>query len=565
MTTRNAPTSSSNDTAADGVLRVIPLGGLGEIGRNMMVYEYGDTMIAVDVGLMFPDVEHPGVDLIIPDFTYVVENAHRLKAVFLTHGHEDHIGAVPFLLRELQVPVFCMQLTRGLVQVKLKEHRLLDQAEVNIVEAGDVIDVGPFSVEFFSVAHSIPDSAGLLIDTPLGTIVHTGDFKIDHTPLFDQHTDLSRLASVGEEGALLLCADSTYVEMEGYTPSEQRVAEALDRFIGAAPGRVIVTTFASLISRVQMVMDSAARHGRRVFVTGRSMVNNVGMARDLGYLKVPSNVMMHAGEMRNLPDSKTVIICTGSQGEPTSALTRMANGTHQQINIQQGDTVILSSNPVPGNEKSVYKNIDLLMASGANVIYNRLADVHVRGHASREELKIIHRLVRPRHFVPIHGEYRHLVLHRDLAIQLGMPPEDAFVLTDGEVLEIDSEAAEIAGTVPADYIYVDGVSIGEIDDFVLRDRQRLADDGFVVIVAAIDRHSGKLARPPQIMSHAFAGSDEEAALMDGVRQVVVDVLGGEDTAIDWSEIHESLKDDVAEYLYRQTHRRPLVIPVTLEV
>ncbi len=555
----------STDTSADGVLRVIPLGGLGEIGRNMMVYEYGDTMIAVDVGLMFPDAEHPGVDLIIPDFSYVLENASRLKAVFLTHGHEDHIGAVPFLLRETNVPIFCLQLTRGLVQVKLKEHRLLDQAEVNIVEPGDVIDVGPFSVEFFSVSHSIPDSAGLLIDTPLGTVVHTGDFKIDHTPLFDQHTDLSRLASVGEDGALLLCADSTYAEIEGYTPSEQRVAETLDRYIGEADGRVIVTTFASLISRVQMVIDSAHKHGRRVFVTGRSMVNNVSMARDLGYLKVPGNVMMHAGEMRNQPDAQTVIICTGSQGEPTSALTRMANGTHQQIAIQEGDTVILSSNPVPGNEKFVYKNIDLLMESGAHVIYNRLADVHVRGHASREELKVIHRLVRPRHFLPIHGEYRHLVLHRDLAISLGMPPEDAFVLTDGEVLEIDAQGADVGASVAADYVYVDGISIGEIDDFVLRDRQRLADDGFVVIVAAIERHSGKLARPPQVMSHAFAGSEEEASLMDGVRQVVVDVLGGEDTAIDWSEIHESVKDDVAEYLHRQTHRRPLVIPVMLEV
>ncbi|MEX2032319.1 MAG: ribonuclease J [Dehalococcoidia bacterium] len=547
-------------------LRVIPLGGLGEIGRNMMVYEYGETMIAVDVGLLFPDTEHPGVDLIIPDFSYVLENAHRMKAIFLTHGHEDHIGAIPFLLRELKdVPIFCMRLTRGLVQVKLKEHRLLDACEINIVEPGDVIDVGPFAVEFFSVAHSIPDSSGLIIETPLGSIVHTGDFKIDHTPLLGQHTDLARLANVGEDGALLMCADSTYVEIEGYTPSEQRVAETLDRLIGEAEGRIIVTTFASLISRVQIVMDAAARHGRRVFVTGRSMVNNVAMARDLGYLRVPGNVMMSMSEMRNHPDAKTIIICTGSQGEPTSALTRMANGTHQQIGIQEGDTVILSSNPVPGNEKSVYKNIDLLMESGANVIYNRLADVHVRGHASREELKVVHRLVRPQYFVPIHGEYRHLVLHRQLAITLGMDPEDAFVLTDGEVLEIDADGAAVTGTVPADYIYVDGVGIGEIDDFVLRDRQRLADDGFVVIVAAVDRHTGKLAHPPQVMSHAFAGPDEEAALMDGVRQLVVDVLGGEDTTINWSAIHESLKDDVAEYLHRQTRRRPLVIPVTLEV
>ncbi len=550
---------------ANETLRVIPLGGLGEIGRNMMLYEYDDTIIAVDVGLMFPDTEHPGVDLIIPDFQYVIDNADRVKAIFLTHGHEDHIGAIPFLLRELQVPIFCLKLTRGLVQVKLKEHRLLDGAELNVVEPGDVVDVGPFSVEFFSVSHSIPDAAGLIIDTPLGPIVHTGDFKIDHTPLLGQHTDLARLANVGEEGALLLCADSTYVEIEGYTPSEQRVAETLDRLIGEADGRIIVTTFASLISRVQIVLDSAAKHGRRVFVTGRSMVNNVAMARDLGYLRVQGNVLMSVAEMRQHPDAKTIIICTGSQGEPTSALTRMANGTHQQIAIHESDTVILSSNPVPGNEKSVYKNIDLLMEGGAKVIYNRLADVHVRGHASREELKIVHRLVRPKYFMGIHGEYRHLVLHRELAIQLGMDGRDAFVLTDGEVLEIDEGGAEVNGTVPADYIYVDGIGIGEIDDFVLRDRQRLADDGLVVVVAAIDRHTGKLARPPEVMSHGFAGVDEEPALMEGVQQLIVNVLGGENTRIDWTQLHESLKDDVAEYLHKQTRRHPLVIPVMLEV
>ncbi|MQC16697.1 MAG: ribonuclease J [Chloroflexi bacterium] len=550
---------------ATDTLRVIPLGGLGEIGRNMMLYEYDDTIIAVDVGLMFPDAEHPGVDLIIPDFEYLRENADRLKAVFLTHGHEDHIGAIPFLLRDHNVPVFCLQLTQGLVQVKLKEHRLADQSEVNVVEPGDIIDVGPFSVEFFSVSHSIPDSAGLIIETPLGPIVHTGDFKIDHTPLFDQHTDLARLATVAEEGALLLCADSTYVEIEGYTPSEQRVAETLDRIIGEANGRVVLTTFASLISRVQMVIDAAEKHGRRVFVTGRSMVNNVSMARDLGYLMVPGNVLMSVNEMKQHPDAKTIIICTGSQGEPTSALTRMANGTHQQIAIQAGDTVILSSNPVPGNEKFVYKNIDLLMESGAKVIYNRLADVHVRGHAAREELKVIHRLVRPSYFLPIHGEYRHLVLHRELAIQLGMDEDTAFVATDGDILEITADGARLAGTVSADYIYVDGLGIGEIDDFVLRDRQKLADDGIVVIVAAVDRHSGKLVRPPEAMSHGFAGPEEEPALMQGVQQVVIDLLGGEDAGVDWAEIHESLKDDISDYLQRQTHRHPLVIPVMLEV
>ena len=546
-------------------LRVIPLGGLGEIGRNMMLYEYGEDIIAVDVGLMFPDAEHLGVDLIIPEISYVMEDPSRLKAIFLTHGHEDHIGAIPFLLRELNVPIFCTKLTRGLVQVKLREHRLLEDTHIQTVEPGQVINVGNFSVEFFSVSHSIPDSAGLIINTPLGPIVHTGDFKIDHTPVMGQHTDLTRLAQLGDEGTLLLAADSTYVEMEGYTHSEQRVAETLDRAIGDAEGRVIVTTFASLISRIQMVIDAAEKHGRRVFVTGRSMVNNVQMARDLGYLRADGNTLMSINEMRNHPDAKTVIICTGSQGEPTSALTRMANGTHQHITIQDGDTVILSSNPVPGNEKFVYRNIDNLYQAGAKVIYNRLADVHVRGHASREELKIIHRIVQPKYFLGIHGEYRHLVLHRELAISLGLPEERAFVMTDGDVLEIDADGAEVVGTVPADYVYVDGLGIGDVDNIVLRDRAHLASDGLLVLVGAIDRHSGKLTKSPEVMSHGFVGPEEEQALLDGVRQLVIDKLGGEDRAVDWKALHETLKDDIATFLHQRTHRRPLVIPVMVEV
>ncbi|HRC62928.1 MAG TPA: ribonuclease J [Dehalococcoidia bacterium] len=546
-------------------LRVIPLGGLGEIGRNMMLYEYGEDMIAVDVGLMFPEEEMLGVDLVIPEITYVMDDPSKLKAVFLTHGHEDHIGALPFLLKEVNVPVFCTRLTRGLVEVKLREHKLHQTAQVNVVEVGQTVNVGAFGVEFFSVSHSIPDAAGLIVHTPLGPVVHTGDFKIDHTPVMDQHTDLQRLAEIGREGALLLAMDSTYVEIEGYTPSEQTVAESLDRAIADAPDRVIVTTFASLISRIQMVIDAAEKHGRRVFVTGRSMVNNVQMARDLGYLRVPAGIMMNAREMTEHPTAKTVIICTGSQGEPTSALTRMANGTHQNVTIQRDDTVILSSNPVPGNEMLVYRNIDNLYRAGAHVIYNRLAPVHVRGHASQEELKIIHRIVRPRHFIGIHGEYRHLVLHRQLAISLGMSEEDAITMTNGDVLEIDEDGARIVDQVSAEYVYVDGLGVGDVDHIVLRDRQHLASDGMVVVVVALNRQLGELLRPPEVMSHGFVGPEEEPEIIEGVQSVVMNVLGGERQHVDWTGIRETLKDDVATYLHQQTHRRPLVLPITVEV
>ncbi|MGE0227358.1 MAG: ribonuclease J [Dehalococcoidia bacterium] len=546
-------------------LRVIPLGGLGEIGRNMMLYEYGDDSIAVDVGLMFPEEEMLGVDLVIPEITHIMNDPTKLKAVFLTHGHEDHIGALPFLLKEVNVPVFCTRLTRGLVEVKLREHKLHQTTQVNVVEVGQTVNVGEFSVEFFSVSHSIPDAAGLIIHTPLGPVVHTGDFKIDHTPVMGQHTDLQRLAEIGREGALLLAMDSTYIEIEGYTPSEQTVADSLDRAIGDAPDRVIVTTFASLISRIQMVIDAAEKHGRRVFVTGRSMVNNVQMARDLGYLRVPSGIMMTPREMTDHPTARTVIVCTGSQGEPTSALTRMANGTHQHVTIHPNDTVILSSNPVPGNEMLVYRNIDNLYRAGARVIYNRLAPVHVRGHASQEELKIIHRIVRPRHFIGIHGEYRHLVLHRQLAISLGMSEEDAITLTNGDVLEIDEDGAEIVDHVPAEYVYVDGLGVGDVDHIVLRDRQHLASDGMVVVVVALDRQLGELLRPPEVMSHGFVGPDEEPEIIEGVQAVVMNVVGGESQHVDWTGIRETLKDDVATYLHQKTRRRPLVLPITVEV
>jgi ribonuclease J len=436
---------------------------------------------------------------------------------------------------------------------------------VQVVETGSTVEVGEFRVEFYAVSHSIPDAAGLLIHTPLGTVVHTGDFKMDHTPVMGQHTDLQRLAEVGHDGALLLAMDSTYVEIEGYTPSEQTVAETLERVIANAPGRVIVTTFASLISRVQIVLDAAAKHGRRVFVTGRSMVNNVQMARELGYLRVPPDVLMNARELVDHPTAKTIIMCTGSQGEPTSALTRIANGTHQNVTIHEDDTVVLSSNPVPGNEMLVYRNIDNLYRAGAHVIYGRLAPVHVRGHAAQEELKIMHRIVRPKYFMGIHGEYRHLVLHRRLAITLGMDPDDAFTMTDGDVLEITEHGAEVVDRVPAEYVYVDGLGIGDVDHIVLRDRQHLASDGMVVIMVALDRQRGELLRAPEVMSHGFVGPEEEPAILDGIRDRIVEFLGGEEHHVDWTGIRDALKDEIAGYVHQQTKRRPLVLPITVEV
>ena len=551
-------------------LRVIPLGGLGEIGRNMMLYEQGDDVIAVDVGLMFPEEHMPGVDLVIPDLRYLLSNPERLRAVFLTHGHEDHIGALPFLMRALRdhgkplPPVFCTQLTRGLVQVKLREHRLLDETHVQVIEPGQTIEAGSFSVEPFGVSHSIPDSVGFIIQTALGPVVHTGDFKIDHTPVMGQHTDLTRLAEVGREGVVLLAADSTYAEIEGHTPSEQTVADALDRAIGEAPGRVIVATFASLISRVQIVIDAAERYDLRVFVTGRSMVNNVQMARELGYLDVPDGILMNVREMQEHPDSRTVVISTGAQGEPTAALTRMASGDHQHIAITEGDTVILSSNPIPGNEALVDRNIDNLFRAGARVVYNRIAPVHVRGHAAREELKIVHRLVQPRHFAGIHGEHRHLVMHRELAIDLGIAEDDAFVLSDGDVLEISEDGAAIVDVVPADYVYVDGIGIGDVDHIVLRDRRRLASDGMCVVVVAVDRRRGALVGVPQVLLHGFVGPEEEELITERVCQLVASLAAGEGGRFDWTDWRETLEDEVARLLYRETHRRPVVLPVTVD-
>ncbi len=549
-------------------LRVIPLGGLGEIGRNCMLIEYGNDIIMVDAGLMFPEEEMLGVDLVIPDISYLRDRADRLRGIFLTHGHEDHIGALPYILREVRAPIYCTRLTNGLVSVKLKEARLKDALQdLHVVEPpSPPIRAGMFEVEFFRVAHSIPDAAGLVIRTPLGTIIHTGDFKLDHTPVMGQHTDLSRLSAEGDKNVLLLCSDSTYAEVSGFTPSERVVGEALAQYIGNAEGRVIVATFASLIARVQQVIDAAERHGRKVFITGRSMINNSQMAQELGYLRVNPGTLLRPDEMQKTPNEKLVIICTGSQGEPTSALARMARRDHQYVDIVPGDTVITSSTPIPGNEALVDRVIDNLYKMGARVLYSRIAPgVHVRGHAAQEELKLMLSLVRPRYFLPIHGEYRHLVHHAQLGTQMGIDLQNIFVLEDGDVLEIDHEEAYIEGHVSGDYVYVDGLGVGDVDSLVLRDRKHLASDGMVVVIVTIEKRTGKVLGLPEVVSRGFVDVEESEDLLYRTREAALQSLPGEGHAVDWALVNTTVKDGVARFLHDETHRRPMVLPVAVEV
>ena len=546
-------------------LRVIPLGGLGEIGKNMLLLEYGDDMIAIDAGLMFPEEEMLGIDLVIPDVSYVEQHRSKFKAIFITHGHEDHTGGLPYILRSVKAPIYCTPLTGGLISVKLKEFHLLDSTELRTILPGESVNVGVFRVEAFSVAHSIPDAAGYAIHTPVGVVIHTGDFKLDHTPVMGQITDLARLAELGSEGVLLLLADSTYSEIPGYTPSERVVGEALTQIMVNSPGRVIVATFASLIARVQQVIDAAAVSGRRVFVTGRSMMDNVQMARERGYISFPREMSLSVGELRKTPPEEVAVITTGSQGEPTSALTRMANGDHQHIQIMRGDTVVLSASPIPGNESLVYRTVDNLFRLGARVLYNRIADVHVRGHAAQEELKIVHSLVRPKFFVPVHGEYRHLVLHAHLAQMMGMPEENTKILVDGDVLELDGETAVVRERVQADWVYIDGLGVGDVDHVVLRDRQHLATDGMVVVILALDKQTGRIVGRPDVVTRGVISTQESEELLEGTRQAVTRSLEGADHIVEWSLVNSTVREAVAKYLYEETHRRPMVLPVAVEV
>ncbi|MCK4368985.1 MAG: ribonuclease J [Dehalococcoidales bacterium] len=547
-------------------LKIIPLGGLSEIGKNMMAMEYQDDIIVIDAGLMFPGEEMLGIDLVIPDISYLLENKDKIRGIVITHGHEDHIGALPYLLPQLNVPVYSTKLTNGLISVKLKERKALAGAKLKVVPFGSQVMLGRFKVELFPVCHSIPDAAGLIIHTPVGTIVHSGDFKLDYTPVDGKPTDLSRLAQLGAQGILLLLSDSTYAELPGYTPSERVVGETLGRVMADAPGRVIVTTFSSLVSRIQQVIDAAAKHQRRVFIVGRSMTDIVRMTLELGYLKAPNGILARMDELKGMPHNRVVFVTTGSQGEPTSALVRIANRDHRQVHIVRGDTVVLSATPVPGNESLINRTVDNLFKQGAQVLYDKVAPVHVHGHGSQEELKLLLNLVKPRFFIPIHGEYRHLSLHAKLARSVGIPKENIFVLEDGDILELNPQAGKVTGKVSAGNVYVDGLSVGDIGSVVLRNRRMLSRDGIVVVIIAINRQTGKLVGRPDIVSRGFVDTRESKDMIDESRDLVAKALdhGGARPA-EWGFVYTKIRDILNRFYYEQTKRRPMILPVMVKV
>jgi ribonuclease J len=548
-------------------LRVIPLGGLGEIGKNMMALEYGNDIIVIDAGLMFPSEETPGVDLLIPDISYLLERRQNLRGMVITHGHEDHIGALPYVLSRVSLPVYATRFARELIMVELRQRGVKTDATVNVVSPGSKIKLGEFTIEFFSVCHSIPDCVGLIIHTPQGIVVHSGDFKVDHTPVVCEATNFSQLAALGAKGVLLLLSDSTYVELPGYTPSEDVVSGTLDRIVGGAKGRVIVTTFASLVSRVQQVFDVAAKHGRSVFIIGRSMKDIVNMALKTGYLHAPPGIICSLDELKALPHNRVVVLSTGSQGEPTSALVRMANrDPRSQVQIVPGDTVVISATPIPGNETLVSRTTDSLFRQGADVIYSKIAQVHVHGHGSQEELKLLLSLVKPRFFVPIHGEYRHLVMHARLAHRMGVPEDNTFVLDNGDVLELGQDSGKVVGRTHSAAVYVSGMIAGELDEAVMRDRRSLSRDGVVVVTIALDSASGRLVGRPRIATRGLVDAGQDRALVEKGADVVLAALDHDRSYLaDPGFIDARARDSLSKFVYERLRRRPIIIPLVVDV
>ena len=548
-------------------LKIISLGGLNEIGKNLTVYEYGGDIIVVDVGMGFPDDDMYGIDVVIPDFTYLIKNQDKIRGIFLTHGHEDHIGSIPYLLRSVNAPIYATRMTAGLVKLKLEEHRLLDKTKLITCEAGEVVKAGKFSVEFIHVNHSIADAVAFAIKTPIGTVVHTGDFKIDSTPIQGGMIDLARLGELGKKGVLALLCDSTNVERPGFTKSERCVGASFDALFRGCDQRIIVTTFASNVDRIQQVISVAAKYGRKVAVTGRSMENALKVSTELGYMNIPEGVMVDVNHIKSLPKNKVCIITTGSQGETMSALTRMAFSTHKQVDIQAGDRVILSASAIPGNENSIGNVINELYRKGAEVVNERAGELHVSGHACQEELKIIHALVKPKFFIPVHGEQRHLKIHAKLAQEMGMDPRRIVISDIGKVVEVTQNSVKLNGTVPAGKVFVDGYGVGDVGSVVLRDRKHLAEDGMIVVVTSMSGENGAVVSGPDIITRGFVYVKESEELMEELRRVAVEALERCERThtTDWSAIKGEIKSDLSGFLYKKTKRNPMILPVIMEV
>ena len=548
----------------DGKLKIIPLGGLEQIGMNITAFEYEDSIIVVDCGLAFPEDDMLGIDLVIPDITYLKDNYEKVKGFVITHGHEDHIGALPYVLREINVPIYATKLTIGLIENKLKEHNLLRTTKRKTIKHGQSINLGCFRIEFIKTNHSIQDASALAIYSPAGIVVHTGDFKVDYTPVFGDAIDLQRFAEIGKKGVLALMCDSTNAERKGFTMSERTVGKTFDNLFAEHNNtRIIIATFASNVDRVQQIINSAYKYGRKVVVEGRSMVNVIGTASELGYLNVPDNTLIDIDEMKNYPDEQMVLITTGSQGESMAALSRMAANIHKKVSIKPGDTIIFSSNPIPGNEKAVSRVINELSAKGADVIFQ---DVHVSGHACQEEIKLIYSLVKPKYAIPIHGEYRHLTAQKHIVEDLGIPKENIFILSSGNVLELDGQDAKVTGSVHTGAIFVDGLGVGDVGNIVLRDRQHLSEDGIMIVVMTLERHSNVVLAGPDIVSRGFVYVRESEDLMEHARQVVETALDSclENNITDWGKIKTEVKDALGEYLWKRTKRSPMILPIIME-
>ena len=552
-----------------GKLRIIPLGGLNEIGKNMTVLEYGDDIIIVDCGLGFPDEDMPGIDLVIPDISYLEANKEKIRGLVLTHGHEDHIGAIPYVLREINPPIYGTKLTLGIIKNKLTEHVLPWEPKLNCVSAGQTVRLGAFAVEFIHVNHSIADACCLAITTPLGVVVHSGDFKLDVTPIDGEMMNITRLGEIGRKGVLLLMCESTNAERPGFTPSERKVGKSLEYIFTSNPEkRIVIATYSSNVHRVQQIINVSAAHGRKVAITGRSMLNIVGAAVELGYMTVPSGVLVDINEIKRYKPEELTLVTTGSQGEPMSALYRMAFGDHSQVTLGRNDLVVLSSSAIPGNEKLVGRIINELSKNGVSVLHDAVVEVHVSGHACQEELKLMQALTRPRYFMPVHGEYRHLAASRELALDMGIEDRDVFISDIGKVLEIDSKGARFAGTVPSGKILVDGYGVGDVGNIVLRDRRHLSQDGLIVVVASVDTDAGLLISGPDIVSRGFVYVRESEELMDEVRSIAAEAIENclaRRAPVDRMNLKNCVKDDLSKFLYAKTKRKPMVLPVIMNV